>query len=132
MGIRRAGVPALSIEMVMEEFHGLPMFENKQEKRAFLVLQRQRSRMFITTDMEDAEQQLENLMGDQWIPLGFVAYFGESPIAVTRCLTWYGDLLKKDEKRYKELVDAVTTGLKNAAQELNEQLIKEGLIQRLQ
>ena|ERR1700730_5448483 len=132
MGIHRARVPALSIEMVMEEFKGLPMFENKHAKRAFLVLQRQRSRMLITTDLEDAEQQLENLMGDRWIPLGFVAYFAESPNATTRYLTWYGDLLKRDEKRYKKLIDAVTTGLKNAAEELNEQLIKEGLIQRLQ
>ena len=132
MGIHRARVPALSIEMVMEEFKGLPMFENKQAKRAFLVLQRQRSRMLITTDLEDAEQQLENLMGDRWIPLGFVAYFAESPNATTRYLIWYGGLLKRDEKRYKKLIDAVTTGLKNAAEELNEQLIKEGLIQRLQ
>jgi hypothetical protein len=132
MGIHRPQVPALSIEMVMEEFKGLPRFENRQSARAFLVLQRQRNRMFISTDMEDAEQQVENLMGDRWIPLGFVAYFADSSKAVTRCLTWYGDLLKKHEKRYKELVDAVTTGLKTAASELNEQLIKEGVIQRLQ
>jgi hypothetical protein len=132
MRIHRPRVPALSIEMVMEELKGLPMLENKQAERAFLVLQRQLSRMFISTVMEDAEQQLENLMGDQWVPLGFVAYFAESPKAVTRCLTWYGDLLKKDEQRYKQLVDAVTTGLKNAVQELNEQLIKEGVVQRLQ
>jgi hypothetical protein len=118
--------------MVMEELAGLPRLENEEGARAFLVLQRQGTRVFISTEMEDAKWKLENLMTEQWIPLGFVTYSAESAKAVTHCLSWYLELLKKDEARYKQLVGAVTIGLKNAAKELNEQLIKEGAIQRLQ
>ncbi len=102
MGTRRPQVPALSIEMVMEELAGLPMLENRQAARAFLVLQRERTRVFISTVMEDAERQLENLMTEQWIPLGFITYSAESPKAVTRCLTWYLELLKNVRQAQRE------------------------------
>ncbi len=80
---------------------------------------------------EDIEQQLEKLMSDLWVPLGFVAYYRDATKAVTGPLDWYSDLLVKDERRYRKLCATVSARLEEAAMELTAQLTESGVINRL-
>jgi hypothetical protein len=75
----------------------------RQPERAYLVLRKHAKQVHVSTDDVDIEQQLEGLMSDSWVPLGFVAYYGEGSPVVTSLLNWYSDLMARDQRRYTQL-----------------------------
>ena len=124
--------PALSFETVIDDLRAALLPDGPLPERAYLVLEKHNQQVYLDTDSEDIEQRLESLMSDFWVPLGFVAYYTDSPKPVTTSLNWYSDLLKRDPKRYSKLCSLVSARLKEATRRLTHELSESRVIQRVQ
>lgn len=128
----RKSAPALSFETVIDDLRAALLLDGRRPERAYLVLEKHGQQVYLGTHSEDIEQRLESLMSDFWVPLGFVAYYTDSPKPVTTSLNWYSDLLRRDPSRYSKLCGLISARLKEAARRLTNELSESRVIQRVQ
>ncbi len=124
--------PELALETVLAELKMPLIYQGQQPERAYVVLQKHEKQVHVSTSDDDLEQQMETLMSEMWVPLGFVAYYGEASNPVTRPLSWYSELLVRDERRYGQLCRTVYERLGMAARRLTSELAELRMIPRLQ
>lgn len=132
MDLMRKRAPVLSLEEVIDELRAPLLVQDRRPELIYLALEKHDQQIYLDTDNEDIEQELENLMSDFWVPLGFVAYYSDSPKPVTNTLNWYADLLRRDERRYSRLCSVVSARLEEAGRQLTNQLSENRVIQRVQ
>lgn len=132
MGLMRKRAPTLSFETVVEELRTSPLLHRTPPERAYLVMDKHDQQIYLDTLSVDIEQHLESLISDLWVPLGFVAYYTDSPTPVTTPLNWYGDLMRRDAKRYGKVCGTVSARLEEGARRLTNQLSERRIVQRMQ